>query len=85
MDKSEEAIRRGHRAKALIEDDLLKETFATLEQTYIARWRDSADIADRETLWRAVRIVGDVRDELLNVLNNGKIAQAELERLQKRY
>jgi hypothetical protein len=83
MDKTEEAIRRGQRAKALIEDDLLKETFATLEKAYMLKWRNTLiqDTGERECLWQAVRIVGEVRDELLNVLNSGKIAQAELDRL----
>jgi len=40
-DKVAEAIARGHRAEALLDDPLLVEAFDTLEKTYQAAWRDT--------------------------------------------
>jgi hypothetical protein len=82
-DKIQIAISRGARAKALIEDDLLRECLATMELTYIEKWRTTSvgQTEARERLWQAVNIVGLIRDHLRYVLDNGKIAQAELNKM----
>ena len=82
-DRIHDAISRGARARALLEDDLLTEAFGTLVETYMEAWRVSRveHKEDRERLWLAVNLVGKLRDQLINVLNNGKIAQAELDQI----
>jgi hypothetical protein len=85
-DKLQDAIVRGARAKALIDDALLAEAFARLEADYVAAWRASParDQDVRERLWQAVNVVGLVRDHLTRVLNDGKLAQRELDELAAR-
>jgi len=74
------AAERGARAQRLLDDDLLKEAFETLDSDYAKAWRATAarDTDARERLWQAVQIVGKVRDHLVTVVNGGKLAQREM-------
>jgi len=74
---------RGARAKALLENELLVEAFEALEKEYTAAWRSTGarDSEAREKLYLAVNIVGKVREHLNYVINNGKLAQAELDKI----
>jgi hypothetical protein len=82
-DKIQLAISRGARAKALLSDDLLSEAFTTLEAEYLKAWRATGvkQTEERERFWQAIQLLGLVRDQLSYVVGDGKIAQAELERL----
>jgi hypothetical protein len=61
----------------------LSEAFKGLEDSYSTAWRATGieDVATRENLFLAINIVGKVRDHLMSVLTNGKLAQAELNEL----
>jgi hypothetical protein len=74
---------RGARAQRLIEDELLAESFAALENAYVNAWRSTTidDVAGREKLFLAINIVGKVRDHLAKVASDGGLAAAELRRL----
>jgi hypothetical protein len=82
-DKLETAIARGACAKELTDSEVLKDIFARIEADYIAGWRATSarDTDARERLWLAVGVIGLVRDHLVIIANNGKLAQAELDRL----
>jgi hypothetical protein len=84
-DKLERAIQRGARAKELLESDVMREVFRAIEADYIAGWRATSarDTDARERLWLAVQVLGLVKDHLVIVANNGKLAQAEVDRLAK--
>lgn len=71
------------RAKQLLENEILVEAFKGLEEAYIAAWRASpiADQTGREKLFLAINVVGKVRDHLTSIVNNGKVAAAELKEL----
>lgn len=74
---------RGSRAESLIKDEILKEAFATLEKNYVEAWRSTGidDTAGREKLFLAVNIIGKVQAHLVTVLNDGKLASAELAKI----
>ena len=78
--KLDQAVAKGARAEALLDNELLSEAFAGLENSYTSAWRATAidDVAAREKLFLAINIVGKVRDHLTSVVTNGKLAQAEL-------
>lgn len=71
------------RALLLLQDETLVRAFVQLEQTYIKAWRETGvnDTNARERLWQATQIVGKVRDHLSTVVQNGKLAQHELDQL----
>jgi hypothetical protein len=82
-DKLQASMTRGARAEALLKNELLQETFVTLERDYIEAWKTSSarDTDGRERLWQAVNVVGKVRDHLVKVANDGKLARRHLNEL----
>lgn len=84
-DKLHDALTRAAHARDLLNNDLLSEAFKTLESSYTDAWRTSAvdQVAAREKLFLAINIVGKVRDHLQGIVNNGKLAQHELDELIK--
>jgi hypothetical protein len=74
---------RGRRAQGLLDDELLAGAFKGLEEAYTAAWRGTLidDVSGREKLFLAINIVGKVRDHLKVLVNNGKLAAAELKQL----
>jgi hypothetical protein len=74
------AIDRGQRAQELLDNELLRQAFKTLEDDYTAAWKTwpAADRDGRERLWQAVNVLGKVRDHLGRVVANGKLARREL-------
>jgi hypothetical protein len=79
-DKLAAAIERGARARALLDSELLRDAFKTLEDDYTAAWKTwpAADTAGRERLWQAVNVLGKVRDHLARVVADGRLAQREV-------
>jgi len=77
------AAAKAARAQGLLEDELLKEAFASLESAYTSAWRSTTidDVTGREKLFLAINIVGKVRDHLAAIVSNGKLAAAELRQL----
>lgn len=77
------ATERAAQAQRLLDDKMLAEAFKGLEEAYTAAWRATLidDISGREKLFLAINVVGKVRDHLTAIVNNGKLAQAELKEL----
>ena len=77
------ATERAAQAQRLLDDKMLTEAFKGLEEAYTAAWRATTidDISGREKLFLAINVVGKVRDHLTAIVNNGKLAQAELKDL----
>lgn len=71
---------RGARAQALIENELLSEALTKLEDEYSAALFTTKphDQIAREKLYLAVNVTRKVRDHLISVINNGKLAQKQL-------
>ena len=72
--------RRGHEAKAVLDNPIYSESFATVEAEIIRLWRDSRDAADREQLHQLLGLLGKTRNAMESVMRNGEIAGAELAR-----
>jgi hypothetical protein len=79
-------LARQARALALLQDEILQEAFARLEERYIEEWRVSQfrDTDARERLWQAVNVVRKVKDHLAKVVADGKLAQREIDQLAER-
>lgn len=77
------ATARARKAESLLNDDMLAECFKTLEETYTYAWRNTTieDVGAREKLFLAINVVGKVRDHLQAVVNDGKLAAAQLKEL----
>jgi hypothetical protein len=79
--KLERQIERRARAEVLMRDKMLAEAFTALEAAYYEGWKNSkpAETAARERLWQAAQIVPIVRAHLALAIENGKVAQAEID------
>lgn len=81
---SEQALRkaaeRGPRAKALLDNELLKEAFEKIEQTLMDEWRNTSteDAQRREDAWRSYKLLGALRGYLVKTVTNGDAAAKEL-------
>lgn len=82
-DQLQADITRGHRAEVLLQDSMLAEAFEKLRADYLSAWEATKynDTDGRERLWQAVQIVGKVKTHLQSVVNDGKLAKAEVDHL----
>jgi F0F1-type ATP synthase epsilon subunit len=80
-----DAIQKAARAKALIDDPLLKGAFDVLENEQISIFTDQA--CDAEQIMEAhrmVRALRRLRDELTSVITDGKLLERQIEKGQHR-
>lgn len=82
-DKLHSASSDGARAKSLLENELLQSAFASIKQDYADKlFSTPADQPQaREMLYLAHRVLSQVQQHLQYVFDNGKLAEAELNRL----
>lgn len=82
-DKLALAVARAAKAEALRKDEILNEAFAEYERELIAKWKSwpAGDTDGRERIWQAVNIIGKVKDHLLKVVNDGKVAKDAIDGL----
>lgn len=72
---------RAARAQALLDDDILKSAFATLDEELVAAWRNTNDGDRAFNAWLAVRNLANVRRALESIVSNGQLAAAELNQI----
>lgn len=78
--KLEQESRRGEQARRLLEEPLLQEAFAAVDSALREAWAATADeaMAERERLWLMLKLLGRVRSHLVDTLETGKLANAQL-------
>lgn len=77
---------KGMQAKELLENPIMAEAFAELERRYMEAWRQSkpSDQEERERLWLAVGILGEIQRHLRVVIDNGAIANRDIDKISGR-
>ncbi len=82
-DKIQRQINEAAHADGLLRDEFLWAQFDYLESEYIREWKTwpARDTDGRERLWQAVNVVGKVKDHLVKVLNDGKLAKQHIQGL----
>ena len=82
-DPKHEAISRAQWARDLLENEMLKEAFNSLQSDYMRLWVNSKpfDTEGREKIFIAWHVVGKVQEHLRRIVENGKLAQMELDEL----
>lgn len=78
----EERLIRGRKAAMLLDDPMVQEILAEIEDAYVKAWRSTAatDTETREKMYFAVQVVGQFLDHLKVISDNGKFEEAQLER-----
>jgi len=82
---NEDQIRKGRKAQQILEDETLNTAIAKLENDQLWLFRSSKpeETAKRETAWCMLQAIDGLRQELIKMMDNGKIAQKSVERTQK--
>lgn len=86
IDKTERARQRGINARQLMETPLLVEAFAILDASLLAAWEGSPPDAEheRERIWLMRKLSKKLPGILETIMNDGKIADAELVEVERR-
>ena len=82
---NEDQVNKGRKAKQLLEDETLNAAIAKLEgdQLWVFRSSKPEESARRETAWCMLQAIDGLRQELIKIMDNGKIAQNAISRSQK--
>ena len=90
MDKDQEGklqkeVSQANKAKQLFENPLLKESFEKLKKLYADSLFNTGakETETREKLWLAYNVVGKVEQNLLEMIDTGKLANKQLEDFRK--
>jgi hypothetical protein len=82
---NEDQVNKGRKAKQLLEDETLNNAIAKLEGDQLWAFRSSKpeESVKRETAWCMLQAIDGLRQELIKVMDNGKIAQNAIGKSQK--
>jgi|TARA_A100000172_G_scaffold73408_1_gene54971 hypothetical protein len=90
MDKDQEGklqkeLTQANKAKQLFENPLLKDSFDKLKKLYADSLFNTGakETETREKLWLAYNVVGKVEQNLLEMIDTGKLAEKQLEDFRK--
>ena len=85
MSTNEDLVNKGRKAKQLLEDETLNNAIAKLEGDQLWAFRSSKpeESVKRETAWCMLQAIDGLRQELIKVMDNGKIAQNAIGKSQK--
>ena len=82
---NEDQVNKGRKAKQLLEDETLNAAIEKLENDQLWAFRSSKpeESVKRETAWCMMQAIDGLRQELIRIMDNGKIAQAAISKSQK--
>lgn len=83
--KLQKEVSQANKAKQLFENPLLKESFDKLKKLYSESLFNTGakETETREKLWLAYNVVGKVEQNLLEMIDTGKLATKQLEDYRK--
>ena len=81
QNKLQQELNQANKAKQLFENPLLKESFDKLKKLYTESLFNTGatETEAREKLWLAYNVVSKVEQNLLEILDTGKLASKQLE------
>ncbi len=82
---NEDQVNKGRKAKQLLEDETLNAAMTKLENDQLWAFRSSKpeESVKRETAWCMMQAIDGLRQELVRIMDNGKIAQSAITKSQK--
>jgi len=82
----DELVMKGRKAQQLMEDETLGSALAKLEndQIWVFKSTRADETAKREQCWAMLRAIENLKTELTKVIDNGKVAQRAIERIQNK-
>ncbi len=85
QDKLQQELTQANKAKQLFENPLLKESFDKLRELYQSSLFNTGvnEESTREKLWLAYNVVNKVEQNLIEIIDTGKLASKQLEDYRK--
>lgn len=82
---NEEAVKKGKKAESLIQDEAFSAALLQMENDAVWSWKSTKpeDTVKRESAWHMVQAVEQFRFQISKMMDNGKVAQRQIERTQK--
>ena len=82
---TDQVIRSGRKAQELLEDEMFNVAINKIEneQLWIFRSSKPEESAKREMAWSMLRAIENLKNELTKTIDNAKVAQRALERVNK--
>lgn len=82
---NEEALRQQAAAGAAIREhlDALHAAIDAVEAQYAGAWADTFDSAERDNLWRAVRVCRKMKEHFGSIAGSGTLATHQLSELKR--
>ena len=82
---NEDQVRKGRKAQQILEDETLNSAITKLESDQLWLFRSSKpeESVKRETAWCMLQAIDGLRQELIKIMDNGKIAQNAIIKSQK--
>ncbi len=81
--KALKATERAARANAIINDEEFKSAIEAIDSELIDRLRGTEDPITRDAIWQSIQVLAQIPKTLKRVIQNGKVAKADLDRLSK--
>ena len=82
---NEEAVRKGKKAESLIQDEAFSAALLQMENDAVWIWKSTKpeDSVKRESAWHMVQAIEQFRLQISKIMDNGKVAQRNIDRAQK--
>jgi len=82
---TDQVIRSGRKAQELLEDEMFNVAINKIEneQLWIFKSSKPEESAKREMAWSMLRAIDNLKGELTKTIDNAKVAQRALERVNK--
>ena len=82
---TDQVIRSGRKAQELMEDETFNTALSKIEneQLWIFKSSKPEESAKREMAWSTLRAIDNLKGELTKTIDNAKVAQRALERVNK--
>ena len=87
MSDIEKTLDRAMQAKALLDNPVYTESFSLLRETLHNAWENAPvrDVEGQHELKLMLKLLGDLERNIKRIVDDGKIAQIEIERKKKKW
>ena len=85
MSENQELVSKGKKAEVMIQDEAFSAALLQMENDAVWLWKSTKpeDTVKRESAWHTIQAIEQFRNQISKIMDNGKIAQRQIERAQK--
>ena len=82
---NEEQVRKGRKSEQFMQDEVFSTALEKMRGDLLWEFESSKpeEAAKREIVWAQLRAIENFKNELVKMIDNGKVAQRAIERAQK--